>query len=159
RAPLERTGTGTRLVPRLGAEVGRMTSPPPSPLGALRAIAASALIGTDRSGQGKDAAGKLLHRAAALGAQARAGWKPRIGTGTLPRCPDDPRPAAPAAAMATLLGLMSGSNPDLIEEWSQLAHARGMRVADSAVPAVLDWWARYHASADVTFQVLGKRGE
>ena len=129
-----------------------------SPARRMRALAAAATIGTDRSAL-DSGPGNLLNAAAVFGAQARAGYRPRRLDPQAPACPPDARPAASAAAMATLVRLLSNPDAGLIEEWAELAQARGVRVADSAAPLLLDWWSRQPRRADVVCAVLGERGK
>lgn len=129
-----------------------------SPAGQMRKLAASAMIGADRSG-GADAPGVLLTQAAVVGARSRAGFKPRTITNSLDERPADPRPVAPATAMATLARLLSDPDAGLIEEWAGLAQAKGVRVDDATAPLVLDWWARQPRRPEIIFTVLGRGGE
>lgn len=129
-----------------------------SPARRLKDLAAAAMLGTDRAGAAAKA-GELLTQAAVLGAQARAGFKPRLLAGRMAPCPADPRSVAGAAPMATLMRLLSEPDVGLITEWSELASARQVRVADSAVPVLLDWWSRQPRRPEVVWSVLGKRGE
>lgn len=122
-----------------------------------RDLAASAVIGTDRSG-GAVGPSEVLTLAAVLGATSRAGLRPARLAGRVPSCPVDQRPVAGAAAMATLTRLLSDPDAGLIEEWATLAHAKGVRVVDGVVPVLLDWWARQPRRARFVFSVLGTRG-
>jgi hypothetical protein len=128
-----------------------------SPLRKLKDLAAAAMIGTDRS----SAAGKpdaLLHQAAVFGTQARAGFKPRTIAAALPPCPQDATPVAGTAPMATLARLLASPDFGMITEWAELASAKNLRVADAAVPLLLDWWSRQPRRPETAFSVLGKRG-
>ncbi|HEX2837796.1 MAG TPA: DUF5691 domain-containing protein [Phycisphaerales bacterium] len=129
-----------------------------SPVASLRALATAAVIGSERSGSG-EAPAKVLARAGVLGLQARAGKRARKVTGRVVACPVDPRPVAGSAPMGTLLRLLSNPDAGLITEWAELANARGVRVADAAVPQVLDWWARQPQRPVAVFHALGQRGE
>lgn len=129
-----------------------------SPVVSLRALATAAVIGSERSGSG-EAPAKVLARAGVLGLQVRAGKRARKVAGRVSACPVDPKPAAGSAPMGTLLRLLSNPDAGLITEWSELANARGVRVADAAVPQVLDWWARQPQRPAAVFHVLGLRGE
>lgn len=129
-----------------------------SPTTRMRELVASALIGTDRS-SGSGTPTDLLNVAAVIGAQARAGHKPRLIRAKLTQRPDDARPIANAATMSMLNGLLANPDAGLIEEWAELARSRGVRVVDAAVPQLLDWWARQPSRASVVFEVLGKAGE
>jgi hypothetical protein len=129
-----------------------------TPASRLKALAASALIGTDRGGvSGKP--GNVLNLAAMLGAQARAGFSARQLGGRVSPCPPESCPVAAPAPSATLMRLLGDPDAGLITEWAELAHAKNVRVADSMVPALLDWWSRQPKRPDVVFSVLGKRGE
>ena len=125
----------------------------------LRALAATATIGTDRFGIDATAVTDLLIEAATCGLQARAGWRPRTYTDRLPACPPDDWPVAPAPAIGRLLILLAERDGDLIEEWADLALSHSMRVDGATVPLVLDWWARQPRRAHAVFAVLGRRGE
>jgi len=125
----------------------------------LRALGASATMGTDRYSSDEDAAGTLLTEAARFGIQARAGWRPRTHAARLPDCPCDDRPLAPRPALTTLAGLLVDPDPALIHEWAQIAIARGVLVDGATAPLVLDWWARQPQRSEAVFAVLGRRGE
>ena len=96
-----------------------------TPQARLRALAATATIGTDRLGGDPAAVETLLTEAAACGLRARAGWRPQIHTGSLASCPADERPVAPAPAIARLQMLLAERDAGLIEEWASLAVSRG----------------------------------
>lgn len=127
-----------------------------SPVSVMKKMAAGAVIGTDRSGAKPEA---VLTLAAVLGLRARAGWRARACSGSIAECPADSRPVAPEAAMGTLLRLMGNPDGGVIEEWAELAKAAGVRIADSTVPVVMDWWSRQPRRSEVVYSVLGKRGE
>lgn len=129
-----------------------------SPAGQMRKLAASVMIGADRSG-GADTPGAVLAQAAVAGARYRAGFKPRTVKNSMDERPADPRPVAPAAAMATLARLLGDPDAGLIEEWAGLAQAKGVRVDDATAPVVLDWWARQPMRSEAVFTVLGRGGE
>lgn len=134
-----------------------MTSP--SPAQQLRQLATVATLGSDRAAADARSPDKLLARAALVGARARAGYRPRSVIGRISECPDDPRPVAASAPMTTLLRLLGAPDAGLIEEWAELAHARGLRVADHVVPTLLDWWCRQPQRKAVVFNICGKRGD
>lgn len=130
----------------------------PAPSQRMQDLAATAMIGTDRSG----AAGKpdaLLTQAAVLGTQARAGLRPRTISGRIAPCPPDATPIAGPAPTATLMRLLRDPDVGLLSEWSELASQKKVRVADAAVPLVLDWWSRQPRRPEVVFAALGTRGE
>lgn len=127
-------------------------------LNRMRELTAAAVIGADRS-PAAGGPGALLNAAAVLGAQARAGLKPRRVTGALTKCPNDDRPVAGTAAMSTLMRLLSNPDAGMIEEWSELATRKGVRVASETVPLVLDWWSRQPQRSPIVFLALGKAGE
>ncbi|MCW5764820.1 MAG: hypothetical protein KIT68_02450 [Phycisphaeraceae bacterium] len=127
-----------------------------SPGTRLVALAALAVLGTDRGGASTPEA--LLTRAAVLGAQARAGFKPARVPARLPACPADARPVVGPTSEAMLMRVLNEPDGGLIVEWAELAHAKGLRVPDSVAPALLDWWARQHDRPEVVFWVLGQRG-
>jgi len=123
----------------------------------LRALAASAVIGSGRSGGGTVTPQQLLTQAAASGLRARAGRKAGVFSGGIVLCPPESQPVAGGPMMATLLRLMGDPDAALIDEWAGLAKAKGVRVAEATVPAVLDWWSRQPHRSDVVFEVLGVR--
>ncbi len=127
-----------------------------SPVSVMKEMAAGAVIGTDRSGDKPEA---VLTQAAVVGLRARAGWKARACAAKIAECPADTKPVAPEAAMATLLRLMGDPDAGVIEEWAELAQAKGVRIVDSTVPVVMDWWSRQPRRSEVVYSVLGKRGE
>lgn len=132
----------------------------PSPVRLLRDESSRALLGTDRSGGGKDAAVALLARVGVAGARARAGRRhsPAQGQGAMPECPVDARPAAARAAHATLERLLGDPDASLIEEWAELALAMGVRIPDALAPRVLEWWSTQPKRSELVFGALGTRG-
>jgi hypothetical protein len=138
--------------------VGRVSGVP-SPHERLRALGATATIGTDRFAGDAAAADVLLTDAARFGIQARAGWRPRVHTTRLPACPPEDKPIANPAATATLLRLLADPDPEIIEEWAQLALSHGVRIDGPTAPLVLDWWARQPRRPVSIFAALGQHGE
>ncbi len=128
-----------------------------SPASRLRVLAATSMVGTDHGGASVKPE-RLLDDAAVQGARARAGLKAARVEGRVPACPPESVPIAGPAPMATLMRLLSDPDVGLLTEWAELAHARGVRVADSAVPALLDWWSRQPKRPDVVFALLGAHG-
>jgi hypothetical protein len=61
--------------------------------------------------------------------------------------------------MAILQQLLIEPDAAMIEEWAQLANRRALRVAESTVPVLLDWWSRQPRRAEAVYAVLGARGE
>src|SRR6185369_9811849 len=92
------------------------------------------------------------------GARARAGRRPTTVRGRLPGRPPDPRPIAGHGAMAILERLVRSPDAVLIDEWAALAVSRGLRVGESTVPALLDWWSRQSHRSEAVFQSLGTGG-
>ncbi len=131
-------------------------APPPI---AMRELGASALVGADRAGGGKDGARALLTSAAILGLKSRAGARPRSAGTPVPTCPEDGATVSSVAAGATLARLLANPDEDLINEWAGLARARGWRVPDGIAPVLLDWWARQPRRSEDVFAVLGVRGD
>lgn len=74
-------------------------------------------------------------------------------------CPAETQPVVGFAAMATLMRLLSEADAQSIEEWSECARARGLRVADHAVPLLLDWWSRQPQHREMVWGICGKRAE
>src|SRR5262245_44987648 len=116
----------------------------------FRELAAGAVSGAERVGGGATPE-QALTLAARRGAGGRAGWGPPHIAGRLPVCPADQRPAAGPAPAATLVRLLGDSDAMLIEEWANLALARGVRVDEATAPALLDWWSRQPQRAEVLF--------
>jgi hypothetical protein len=135
-----------------------VTTSPPTPTLRLRQLAVAALLGTDRGGIAEASPQRLLDAAALAGAQARAGFKPRRVADRVPPCPTDTTPIAPRAAMATLQRMLTRPDPLLIEEWAELAQARGVRVAPAVVPALLAWWSTQPRRSPRIFAACGKTG-
>lgn len=130
-----------------------------TPQARLRALAATATIGTERLGGDPAVVDTLLSEAAACGLRARAGWRPRVHTGSLAPCPADERPVAPAPAIARLHMLFADRDPGLIEEWATLAVSHAVRVDGATAPLLLDWWARQATRPPAVFAALGRQGE
>lgn len=130
-----------------------------SPALRLRQLATTAMLGVDRAPGEIRSPEKLLAHAAVLGAQARAGYRPRRAAGHVPECPAETVPVAGPAAMATLLRLLADPDPRLIDEWAQSAQARGRRVAEHAVPLLLDWWHRHADRRHAIPAVCGRRAQ
>lgn len=135
-----------------------MTAPLPTPALRLRQLAASALLGTDRSGAAEASPQRLLDAVALTGAQARAGFKPRRVSERVPPCPPDTVSVAPRAAMATLQRMLTRPDPLLLEEWADLALARRVRIAPAVVPALLAWWTAQSKRSPSIFAACGKAG-
>lgn len=130
-----------------------------NPVEQLQALAATAVIGTERGSGSVDASGKLLTNAAFLGSKARAGYRPRCNATAIPAPPIDPRPVAPERAMGTLLRLLADPDAETIDEWGRLAQSRGFRIADASVPTTLEWWSRQPQRSEAVFAACGKMGE
>jgi Family of unknown function (DUF5691) len=143
----------------LPASGARERATPIAPQARLRALAATATIGTDRLGGDAAAVESLLTEAAACGLRARAGWRPRILTGSLAPCPPDERPVAPAPAIARLHMLLAERDAGLIDEWATLAVSNGVRVDGATAPLLLDWWAHQAKRPAAVFAALGRQGE
>lgn len=129
-----------------------------SPGTRMRAAAALALMGADRSGGGAAAAGQILVQAAVFGAQARAGYRARAVTGRVTACPEEASPRANAASMATLMRVLGQGDEIMIGEWCELANGKGVCVWPETVPALLDWWARQARRDNAVFIATGTRG-
>jgi hypothetical protein len=138
--------------------VGRVSGAT-TPQARLRALAATATIGTDRLGGDGTVVDTLLTEAAACGLRARAGWRPQVHAGSLTPCPSDERPAAPAPAIARLHMLLAERDAGLIEEWATIAVSHAMRVDGAAAPLLLDWWAHQAKRPPAVFAALGRLGE
>lgn len=130
-----------------------------TPQARLRALAATATIGTDRFGGDATAVDSLLTEAAASGLRARAGWRPQTHTGSLMPCPPDERPVAPAAAIDRLQMLLAERDAGLIEEWATLAVSHKVRVDGVTAPILLDWWANQQKRPAAVFAALGQQGD
>jgi hypothetical protein len=130
-----------------------------TPQARLRALAATATIGTDRFGGDPAVVDTLLTEAAACGLRARAGWRPQVHAGSLAPCPPDERPVAPAPAIARLQMLLADRDAGLIEEWATLAVSHAVRVDGVTAPVLLDWWARQTKRPPAVFAAIGRLGE
>jgi hypothetical protein len=130
-----------------------------TPQARLRALAATATIGTDRFGGDATAVDTLLTEAAACGLRARAGWRPREHAGSLTPCPADERPVAPAPAIGRLRMLLAERDAGLIEEWATLAVSHAVRVDGASAPILLDWWTGQPKRPAAVFAALGQQGD
>lgn len=128
-----------------------------APTDRLRDLAATTLLGADRSGV--NSAAKIATDAAIAGTMSRAGYRDSIVHAPLPPCPPEQLQQASAASSATLSRLLADGDPVLIEEWLTLAKAHSRRVSHSSLPALLDWGAARSARSPFVLPVLGARGE
>ena len=136
-----------------------MSSSAATPQARLRALAATATIGTDRFGGDPAVVDTLLTEAAACSLRARAGWRPQVHAGSLASCPSDERPVAPAPAIARLQMLLAEREAGLIEEWAGLAVSHNVRVDGVTAPLMIDWWSRRPGRPPVLFAALGQQGD
>lgn len=130
-----------------------------TPTDRMADLGARVLLGTDRSGgQGsEDAAGRVLKETAVLGTRRRAGQRALQAPKPMAECPVESRPLVSAASAASLRLLLADPAADLIEEWAELAAARGLRVPDGLAPLLLDWWSRQTDDSSAIRAVLGER--
>jgi hypothetical protein len=130
-----------------------------SPPARMADLAASALLGTERSAGklGGNAAQRLLLEAAVLGTRRRAGQVPSLAKDAIPECPPDPLRPVGTASAATLRQLLGNPDELLIEEWAELAAARGLRVPDALAAAMLDWWSSKPRDSRAIRAALGVR--
>lgn len=122
-------------------------------------LGARALLGTDRAGGGDAGPQTLLREAAVNGTQARAGSKPGLAKAVMPECPVDPLPVVSGACAATLRRMLTDGDPALIEEWAELAGAKGRRVPDPLAPVLLEWWIKQPRASQTVRRVMGVRAE
>lgn len=123
----------------------------------MRSLAGTALMGTDRGGHTGGAAG-LLSEAAACGTRMKAGWKPARVEVSIPPCPEDARAAASPGATRILGDLIEANEGWLIDEWATLALAKGVRVHEAMLPALLRWWVRQPEQSATVREAMGVRG-
>jgi hypothetical protein len=124
----------------------------------MRAVAASALMGADRSGGARRRRERSWVRRRCWGRRARAGFRAREVTGGVTPCPDEASPRANAASMATLMRVLGQGDATMIGEWCELANGKGVCVWPETVPALLDWWARQARRENAVFNATGTRG-
>lgn len=129
-----------------------------SPPVALRALASTALLGTDRTGGAKEAPRQLLRKSAVLGAMSRAGAAGVSGGDALPECAEESRAVASAGAAAILQKLLDQSETAGINEWCGLAVTRGVVVPAGLCPMLLDWWSRQANRDERVVSAMGERG-
>lgn len=116
----------------------------------LNQIGIAAVLGTDRAGDAPTAAAELLSRAAVAQARARAGHVARPGATAIAACPSDATPIATPNQAIFLERSLQDWEFNCIDEWCELANARGMRVPPILVPALLEWWSNQsHRAASV----------
>lgn len=125
----------------------------------LRRLAAAAILGPERAGGDAGTPGRLLSLAAVSGTRARAGHRPSRCGARIDECPTDGAPVANPGSLTVLSRLLAEPDAGLIVEWAECAHARGLRVAERIVPAVLEWWCRQPQRTGVVFSVCGRTGE
>ena len=134
---------------------------------------AAALLGTDRQPfvppqvegalgeafahlNSADSEGALLSMAAVLGSLRRIGMIPvPFGRSLPPPCPPDPLPPTSARA-GELLALISPRQPNLIEEWLQLAFKHRQRAREEDIPQLLTLTEKYNSALGAL--VAGVRG-
>lgn len=140
-----------------------MTPPPAAhalaPPARLAELAARALLGTDRAGGSDDAPALLLREAAILGAKTRAGRTIHADGSPLPACEVADRTPAPPATAHTLRRLIDLRDVPLAVEWCELASARNLRIPDSLLPEILDWWTMMPGRPAAVYAAAGRRGQ
>lgn len=129
-----------------------------TPLGDLKELAVTAMLGSDRAARTGDTPATLLTRAAVAGMRARAGRRCRAAAEAVETCPADARSDATASQAALLERLLAMPEPGLIQEWCTLAHAREVRAPAVVVPVLLDWWARQPSRSPEVFGATGACG-
>ncbi len=139
-------------------------------------LRATALVGTARRPlDGFDAAGRscgsgesaVLHAAALLGVQRRAGVRFPVADRRTEPAARDSRPAAPARPVQLLdllIGAASlpGRDDELLRHWVRQCDAARFRLPDTHLVAVLDAFAallgRDQHTTDAAVRIIGERG-
>ncbi|WP_258723296.1 DUF5691 domain-containing protein [Cellulomonas sp. NS3] len=117
---------------------------------------------------GTDAPGRLLHAAALLTAQRRAGTGPLPAPPPVPAAPHESAPVASHAAGGRLAGLLARTDAlaeRLVDEWLALAASHGRLAPPALLPRLLDWASARGERGEVrrdraerVAPVLGERG-
>jgi hypothetical protein len=98
---------------------------------------------------------ELLARAAVTAVYMRAGARPRTPATRLPPAPPETLPRCSPAAALRLSAILDGELAGVLDEWLELARARGVRVPEELLPALFD-----HAGGrrEAVLAVAGERG-
>jgi hypothetical protein len=98
---------------------------------------------------------QLLARAAATAVYRRAGARPRPGPRPLEPAPPETLPLCSPGAALRLAAILGGDFGAVLDEWLALARARGVRVPEELLPALL---AAGRGREDEVLSVAGERG-
>lgn len=100
----------------------------------------------------------LLGAAAALGVHQRAGVQPISIGDPPPPCDPDPLPRCAPAAAIHLIAMLEGAQISLLPEWLESASAKGFRVPEEFLPALLERGVKNRDLRELLPSVVGKRG-
>lgn len=98
---------------------------------------------------------ELLARAAATVVYRRAGVRPQSGATRLPPAPSETLPRCSPAAALRLSLILAGEFAGVLDEWLELARARGVRAPEELLPAL---FAHAHGRQEAVLAVAGERG-
>jgi Family of unknown function (DUF5691) len=98
---------------------------------------------------------ELLARAAVTVVYRRAGMRPQAGATLLPQAPSETLPRCSPAAALRLSLILGGEFAGVLDEWLDLARARGVRVPEELLPAL---FAHAHGRLEAVLAVAGERG-
>jgi hypothetical protein len=101
------------------------------------------------------AEGQLLARAAATAVYRRAGTRPNTGLRPPEAAPPETLPLCSEGAARRLAAILGGDFSLVLDEWLMLARARGVRVPEELLPALL---AAGRGREDDVLAVAGERG-
>jgi hypothetical protein len=129
-----------------------------------RELVSTALLGTERREPaapapldvvGETPEEQLLARAAVTVVYRRAGARPRASLRPLEAAPPETLPLCSEGAALRLTAILGGEFGAVLDEWLELAHARGVRVPEELLPALL---AAGDGREDEVLAVAGERG-
>ena len=133
-------------------------------MNAWRELVSTALLGTERREPTaavplavvrEKPEEQLLARAATATVYRRAGARPRQGVSPLQPAATETLPRCSEAAALRLAAILGGEFMGVLDEWLGLAAARGVRVPEELLPALL---AAGRGRSDAVLAVAGERG-
>jgi hypothetical protein len=133
-------------------------------MNAWRELVSTALLGTERREPTAAAPlaierdvpeEQLLARAAAIAVYRRAGARPQEGLRALEPAAPETLPRCSEAAAIRLVAILGGEFAGVLDEWLELAQARGVRAPEELLPALL---AAGRGRRDAVLAVAGERG-
>ena len=133
-------------------------------MNAWRELVSTALLGTERREPAAAAPlaivrdtpdEQLLARAAATVVYRRAGARPRRGLSPLQPAGAETLPRCSEAAALRLAAILGGEFIGVLDEWLELAAARGVRAPEELLPPLL---AAGRGRSDAVLAVAGERG-